>query len=82
MAELIDYLHTVKDTHCTWMLTYTLPEIMLLVLFATLANADDSGQINVFGNAYINVLRQFLLLKTGSPRMTGSKHSWAPLTQR
>ena len=39
--SLLDYFSTLKDPRQTWKIVYPLPEILLLVLAATLAGADD-----------------------------------------
>jgi DDE_Tnp_1-associated len=57
---LIDHLSTLTDPRQAWKVVYPLPEIMLTILSATLASADDFVEIEEWGNANLPFLRGFL----------------------
>ena len=46
---------------------YPLPEILLLLLCATMAGADDFVEIALWGNEHLEFLRRFLPYKRGIP---------------
>ena len=48
MEELLEWLEYIEDVHQT----HKLKDILVLVLFATLANADDWVEIEMFGKEY------------------------------
>jgi predicted transposase YbfD/YdcC len=64
---LIDHFSTLKDPRQAWKVIYPLPEIMLLVLCATLAGADDFVEARLWGVRNLAFLRRLLPFKDGLP---------------
>ena len=64
---LIDHFSTLKDPRQAWKVIYPLPEIMLLVLCATLAGADDFVEARLWGVRKLAFLRRLLPFKDGLP---------------
>lgn len=64
---LIDHFSTLTDPRQAWKVVYPLPEIMLTILSATLASADDFVEIEEWGNANLPFLRGFLAYTDGIP---------------
>jgi predicted transposase YbfD/YdcC len=64
---LIDHFSTLADPRQSWKVIYPLPEIMLTILAATLASADDFVEIEEWGNENLAFLRGFLAYADGIP---------------
>src|SRR3954465_3339500 len=64
---LIEYFSALKDPRQIWKVVYPLPEIMLLVLCATLAGAEDFVEVRLWGAKNLDFLRRFLPFKDGLP---------------
>jgi predicted transposase YbfD/YdcC len=70
MAEtiaILDHFSALKDPRQAWKVIYSLPEIMLLILAATIAGADDFVEIEEWGNERLDFLRTFLPYERGIP---------------
>jgi len=67
MSELLKYLDTVTDTRQEKKVLHKMGDIIALVFFATLANADIWEEIEVFGNEHEEFLRRYLELPNGIP---------------
>ena len=52
MKELLDYVSTVTDFRQGKKVLHKMMDIIMLVFFATLANADDWVEIEVFGREH------------------------------
>jgi predicted transposase YbfD/YdcC len=65
--SLIDHFSALKDPRQAWKVIYPLPEIMLLVLCATLAGAEDFVEARLWGMKNLDFLRRFLPFKDGLP---------------
>ena len=65
--SLLDHFSTLKDPRQTWKIVYPLPEILLLVLAATLAGADDFVEVRLWGRQHLPFLRRFLPFRSGIP---------------
>src|SRR3954447_4951815 len=65
--SLIDHFSALKDPRQTWKVIYPLPEILLLVLCATLAGAEDFVEARLWGVKNLDFLRRFLPFKDGLP---------------
>jgi predicted transposase YbfD/YdcC len=65
--SLIDHFSALKDPRQAWKVIYPLPEIMLLVLCATLAGAEDFVEARLWGVENLDFLRRFLPFKDGLP---------------
>ena len=64
---LFDCFASLKDPRQLNKVLYPLPEILLLLLAATLAGADDCVEICVWGEQHIDLLRRFRPYKRGIP---------------
>jgi predicted transposase YbfD/YdcC len=67
MSELLKYLSTVTDTRQEKKVLHKMSDIIALVFFATLANADIWEEIEVFGEEHEDFLRRYLELPYGIP---------------
>ncbi len=65
--SLLDHLSTLDDPRQAAKVLYPLPEIMLLLLCATLAGADDFVEIQLWGNQNLAFLRGFCPYAHGIP---------------
>ena len=67
MKALLDYVSTVTDSRQEKKVRHKMMDIIMLVFFATLANADDWVEIEVFGKEHEDFLRNYLELPYGIP---------------
>lgn len=67
MKELLDYVSTVTDFRQGKNVLHKMMDIIMLVFFATLANADDWVEIEVFGREHEVFLCRYLELPNGIP---------------
>jgi predicted transposase YbfD/YdcC len=65
--SLIDYFSALEDPRQAWKVEYPLPEIMLVVLCATLAGAETFVETALWGRKKLDFLRQLLPFKRGIP---------------
>jgi predicted transposase YbfD/YdcC len=65
--SLIDHFSALEDPRQAWKVIYPLPEIMLLVLCATLAAAEDFVEIRRWGREKLPFLRTMLPFARGIP---------------
>ena len=65
--SLPDHFSTLKDPRQAAKVLYPLPEILLLLLCATLAGADDLAEVEVWGEEQLSLLRRFLPYRSGVP---------------
>lgn len=63
MKTLLDYVSTVTDTRQEKKVLHKMMDIVRIVFFATLANADDWVEMEVFGKEREKFLRNYLELK-------------------
>jgi hypothetical protein len=66
-TSLLHHFAALKDPRQRVKVVYPLPEIVLLVLCATIVGADDFVEINHWGEIHIDFLRRFLPYKHGIP---------------
>jgi predicted transposase YbfD/YdcC len=66
-TALLDHFATLEDPRQVAKVLYPLPEILLLLLCATLAGADDVAEIAVWGEENLAFLRRFLPCEHGIP---------------
>src|SRR5208283_628483 len=59
-AALLDHFSALSDPRQSWRVLYPLPEILLLVLCATLAGMEDFVEITLWGRERLEFLRRFL----------------------
>ena len=65
--SLIDHFSALEDPRQAWKVIYPLPEVLLLVLGATLAGADDFVAVAAWGEEHLGFLRRFLPYADGIP---------------
>ncbi len=66
-TALLNHFAALEDTRQTAKVLYLLPEILLFLLCATLAGADDFVEMELWGNEHLAFLRRFLPCKQGIP---------------
>src|SRR3982751_4998464 len=79
---LIEHFSALKDPRQIWKVVYPLPEIMLLVLCATLAGAEDFVEVRLWGCENLDFLRRFLPFNDGLPPTIPSTTSSTRSTPR
>ena len=67
MKALLDYVSTVTDSRQEKKVRHKMMDIIMLVFFASLANADDWVEMEVFGKEHEDFLRNYLELPNGIP---------------
>lgn len=67
MEELLQWLEYIEDMRQERKVRHLLKDILVIVLFATLANADDWVEIALFGEWNQGYLKNYIELKNGSP---------------
>ena len=65
--SILDHFSVLEDPRQHWRVVYPLPEILLLVLCATLSGMDDFVEIRLWGEQRLDVLRRFLPYERGLP---------------
>ena len=66
-ASILDHFSALKDPRQGWRVLYPLPEILLLVLCATLSGMEDFVEICLWGEQRLDFLRRFLPYERGIP---------------
>jgi predicted transposase YbfD/YdcC len=66
-TSLLHHFAALKDPRQRVKVVYPLPEILLLVLCATIVGADDFVEVQHWGEIHIDFLRRFLPYKHGIP---------------
>lgn len=67
MQELLEWMEYIEDTRQQRKVRHTLKDILVIVLFATLANAEDWVEMALFADYYQDYLRKYIELKNGPP---------------
>ena len=67
MQELLEWMEYIEDKRQQRKVRHTLKDISVIVLFATLTNADDWVEIALFAEDYQDYLRKYIELKNGPP---------------
>lgn len=65
--SLLDHFSALEDPRQSWKVVYPLPEVLLLVLCATLGGAEDFVEVVRWGRSKIDFLRRFLPYERGVP---------------
>lgn len=65
--NLLDHFSALKDPRQRWRVIYPLPEILLLVLCATLSGMEDFTEARLWGDERLDFLRRFLPYERGLP---------------
>jgi len=66
-AAILDHFSALSDPRERWRVLYPLPEILLLVLCATLSGMEDFVEIKLWGEQRLDFLRRFLPYDRGIP---------------
>lgn len=64
---VLDHFSALSDPRQRWRVLYPLPEILLLVLCATLCGMEDFVEIRLWGEQRLDFLRRFLPYERGLP---------------
>ena len=67
MEELLDWMEYIEDVRQARKVRHKLKDILVIVLFATLADADDWVEIAMFVDTYQDYLRKYIELENGVP---------------
>jgi hypothetical protein len=67
--SLLDHFSALEDPRQSWRVLYPLPEILLLVLCATLAGMEDFVEIRLWAEQRLDFLRRFC------PTSAGCRHT-------
>lgn len=67
MKELLEWMEYIEDTRQARKVRHKLKDILVIVLFATLANADDWVEIELFAKGHADYLRKYIALENGIP---------------
>ncbi len=67
LASLLDHFSVIEDPREQWRVAHPLPEVLLLVVGATIASCDDFDDIAAWGEAHLDFLRRFLPFYHGVP---------------
>lgn len=67
MEELLQWIEYIEDVRQERKVRHLLKDILVIVLFATLANADDWVEIALFAEWNQDYLKKYIELKNGSP---------------
>ena len=65
--NLLDHFSALRDPRENWRVVYPLPEILLLVLCATLSGMEDFVEVRLWGEQRLDFLRRFLPFERGLP---------------
>lgn len=66
-ASILDHFSALSDPRQQWRVVYPLPEILLVVLCATLSGMEDFVEIRLWGGQRLDFLRRFLPYERGLP---------------
>lgn len=67
MNELLDWMDCMEDVRQEKKVRHKLKDIIVIVLFATLANVDDWVEMEFFAHYHQDYLRKYIELKNGIP---------------
>jgi len=67
LRALLDHFAIIDDPREQWRVAHPLPEVLLLVVCATIADCDDFEGIAAWGEAHLEFLRRFLPYHHGIP---------------
>ena len=65
MEELLNWMEYIEDVRQARKVRHKLKDILVIVLFATLANADDWVEMELLAKGYQDFLRNYIELKNG-----------------
>lgn len=67
LRSLLEHFAEIEDPREPWRVAHPLPEVLLLVVCATIASCDDFDDIAAWGEAHLSFLRRFLPYHHGVP---------------
>lgn len=67
LRSLLDHFAVIEDPREPWRVAHPLPEVLLLVVCASIASCDDFDDIAAWGDTHLNFLRRFLPYHHGVP---------------
>jgi predicted transposase YbfD/YdcC len=67
LRSLLDHFALVEDPREQWRVAHPLPEVLLLVVCASIASCDDFDDIAAWGESHLGFLRRFLPYHHGVP---------------
>ena len=67
MDELLEWLNYIEDNRQQAKVRHKLKDIIVIVLFATLANVDDWVEMEYFAHYHKAYLKKYIELKNGVP---------------
>ena len=67
LKALLDHFALIEDPREPWRVAHPLPEVLLLVVCATMADCDDYDSIAAWGEAHLSVLRRYRPYHHGTP---------------
>jgi predicted transposase YbfD/YdcC len=67
MEEILSYLETIEDERQPWKVAHLLKDIVVIVLFSTLANADTFEEMAEWAKFHEGFLKRFIGLENGIP---------------
>ena len=67
LRSLLEHFSEIEDTRAAWRVAHPLPEVLLLVVSASIASCDDFEDIAAWGQAHLSFLRRFLPYHHGVP---------------
>lgn len=78
MEELLQWMEYIEDVRQERKVRHLLKDILVIVLFATLANADDWVEIALFAQVYEEYLKKYIELRNGPPSYVSNVKSGSP----
>jgi predicted transposase YbfD/YdcC len=67
LRSLLDHFAVIEDPREQWRVAHPLPEVLLLVVSASIASCDDFDDIAAWGETHLAFLRRFLPYHHGVP---------------
>lgn len=67
MEELLQWIEYIEDIRQEKKVRHLLKDILVIVLFATLSNADDWVEIALFAETYQDYLKKYIEMRNGPP---------------
>jgi len=67
LRSLLDHFAEIEDPRESWRVAHPLPEVLLLVVCASIASCDDFDDIAAWGETHLAFLRRFLPYHYGVP---------------
>ena len=78
LRSLLDHFAVIEDPREPWRVAHPLPEVLLLVVCASIASCDDFDDIAAWGENHLVFLRRFLPYHHGVPGARWLNHPDEP----